>query len=105
MHLKVLAMKRKLSFYIAKLNINNFEPFPILHNHLAGIGIDKLGAEMKSTLETHFLDLQKQFYWYFSEDTIANTWILNPFVIDCSNLPPELSTTAQEELLALSMLT
>jgi zinc finger BED domain-containing protein 5/7/8/9 len=53
-------------------------------------------------LETHLLDLQKQFYWYFPKDTIANTWILNPFVIDCSNLPPELSKTAQEELLTLS---
>jgi hypothetical protein len=47
MHSKVLAMKRKLSFYIAKLNVNNVEPFPILRDHLAGIGIDKLGAEMK----------------------------------------------------------
>jgi zinc finger BED domain-containing protein 5/7/8/9 len=52
------------------------------------------------TLRRH--RLHDEFYKYFPSDTIEHTWVLNPFAHDLYNLPDELSTLAQEELLSLA---
>jgi zinc finger BED domain-containing protein 5/7/8/9 len=99
-HSKVLAMKRKLQFYALKLRSNDLTTFPTLKDYL-NVQKITLAAESKTKYSSHLIGLRENFYKYFPNDTIENTWMLDPFASEVEDLTPELSTLAQEELLTL----
>jgi zinc finger BED domain-containing protein 5/7/8/9 len=100
-HSKIVSMKRKLNFYALKIKEDDLTSFPTLAVYV-GSSNSSLSPELKRIFIAHVTKMKEEFDRYFPEENINHTWVLNPFQYDETNLPEELSTAAQEELLTLS---
>jgi hypothetical protein len=101
-HSKIMGMKNRLKFYIQKLNTNDLASFPNLQTCLQESSLEVLPVGIVTCIKKHLESLSAEFYRYFPEENIDNEWVLNPFVHDVDNLPEELTTFAQEELISLA---
>jgi hAT family C-terminal dimerisation region len=102
MNSKILGIKRKLEFYVTKIKTGDLSCFPVLRSQLEESGRSSLQPKLQELFVEHLKKLRDEFYKYFPQDEVDHVWILNPFVFDTSNLPIELTSTAQEQLLTLS---
>jgi len=102
-HSKIKGMKNRLKFYVKKLMLNDLAPFPNLQSCLKDCSFDVLPLEIVTCIKSHLEALSGEFQKYFPEENIDHEWVLNPFVYDADNLPEELTTIAQEELISLAM--
>jgi zinc finger BED domain-containing protein 5/7/8/9 len=101
-HSKIQGMKNQLKFFANKLSVGDLVPFPILKSCLAEKSIGNLPEKITTCIKDHLVGLGQEFDKYFPENDVDNEWVLNPFSYNVENLPEELSTEGQGELLSLT---
>lgn len=94
----VITFRNKLNFWIACVNENNFECFPLLMDFLKENEL-QLTTNIKKIVIEHLENLEKSFSQYFPATNNDVDWIQNPFVNQ--KKPAMLSMLEYEQLIEI----
>ncbi|XP_071056563.1 zinc finger BED domain-containing protein 5-like [Onthophagus taurus] len=97
---KVNATIEKLKLWKTRVNNGELDSFPSLHEFVIKSS-DKIDTDVLKCLTEHLDGLQEGLKNYFPDLTTNFKWIRQPFNIDSSAMPDNLSNVEQEQLLEL----
>jgi hypothetical protein len=94
---KIQETKQMVKFLLRHSRNKNFSVFPTFSE----ISTNCTEATANLIIE-HLECLDDKFERYFPSNNVENRWILNPFIFNLDNIPPNIPINSKEELVRLS---
>ncbi|XP_075325271.1 LOW QUALITY PROTEIN: zinc finger BED domain-containing protein 5-like [Odontesthes bonariensis] len=98
---KISAALKKMELFEIRAKAGDVSAFPSLESFLSDNGL-QLDDSVRDNVIAHLVSLRQQLREYFPVTPKENNWMRNPFNIETSDMPTDLTVAEQESLIELS---